>query len=273
VDIADLHIEHLYQRTEINTTAVNDIACNLNLSLVELHVSKRADGRFYVIDGQHRLLAIRLRNSFEVPDEDPIKRIEVKLYVGLTHEEEAELYKELNQTRTALKPFARFKMECVRGNPQALALLTLLQATCISLQPGRVDASEPVPDGFSILKCIEKVRILYADKKLDDNEFLRVLHQCQQLVGPGKEIIRELLEAIYGLAAATHGNSLTDFWTDVMFQIGAQEVQRVAMMAAASRSASVRSRNIRYLAEGLCDRLNHGRRTNFLTFDATVFNR
>src|SRR5262249_5671842 len=72
-------------------------------------VSHRA-GRFYVVDGQHRLEALR---SYGFDDAD---RIDCEVYEGLTEREECELFLGRNRSR-AVDSLSRFAV-CVRaGRP------------------------------------------------------------------------------------------------------------------------------------------------------------
>ena len=64
--------------------------------LTTLVVSYR-DGRYYLVDGQHRVCACRKKNSGK--DVDMLCRV----YYGLTYEEEAELYYKLDQAKGHLR--------------------------------------------------------------------------------------------------------------------------------------------------------------------------
>jgi hypothetical protein len=268
VPVDALRIEHLYQRTKIDYSVVNNIAFGLDLSLVDLHVSLRDDGHYYVIDGQHRLLGIRLRNTLGIPGEPPITHLEVKLYVGLTLEEEAEKYDELNNNRTPLTVYDKFKMQCVRGNPTALKIKELLTKACVSLQPLRKDLDDlPIP-GYAVAKCVDTVQGVYEKKRMGDVSFTIVINQCAQIAGAGNDIVRELVLSLYWLAVATRGASLTPFWTGEMCRKGSDDLVKAGTDF--SSSATKSGRVPRYLAEGVCNLLNHDRRTNFLLFDALL---
>lgn len=110
-----LLVDHTYQRDPI-PKRVKVIADNLDLDALGLFiVSRRADGSLYVIDGQHRIEALRQygwQNDWKV---------ECRVYEKLTVEQEAELYRQLNDTRP-LKAWDFFKAGLVSGDAGCLEI-------------------------------------------------------------------------------------------------------------------------------------------------------
>ena len=73
-----------------------------------LDVSYR-DGRFYIIDGQHRYYAARANG---------IEKLLCIVRVGLTVEDEARIFVELNTSRKPPKPFDIYKANIRNGNEE-----------------------------------------------------------------------------------------------------------------------------------------------------------
>ena len=85
-----------YQR-RVRASRVKEIADNFNpLYLDEIIVSYR-DGKYWVVDGQNRIIAFRLMNG------DSHCLVKCKVYSNLTYEEEAEMFYSRNKIRGQLK--------------------------------------------------------------------------------------------------------------------------------------------------------------------------
>lgn len=62
IDKSDLHIDYEYQRDEVNVDKVRSIASSWSWAgCGSISVALRPDGRFFVFDGQHRVLAAKTR--------------------------------------------------------------------------------------------------------------------------------------------------------------------------------------------------------------------
>jgi hypothetical protein len=66
IDKADLLIDHNYQRDEVNISKVRSIASAWSWAgCGAISVALRPDGRFFVFDGQHRVLAAKQRGDIK----------------------------------------------------------------------------------------------------------------------------------------------------------------------------------------------------------------
>jgi len=74
-----------------------------------VHVSHR-DGWYYVIDGQHRVRAAIIFLG------DSSQQVQCHVYEGLTNEQEAQLFLELNNTKKQ-GPMSRYKVALTAGKP------------------------------------------------------------------------------------------------------------------------------------------------------------
>jgi hypothetical protein len=97
-----------YQRL-LNAQRVDEIARDWNPKLaLELIVSERPDGTFYLLDGQHRVEAMRRRG---------IGSWRCLIYVGLTPDQEADLFVELQQKRRSLSAIDLYRAG-LKGNDE-----------------------------------------------------------------------------------------------------------------------------------------------------------
>lgn len=87
----------------LNEAWANKLADEFNPDLMGfVHVSHR-DGWYYVIDGQHRVKAAIIFLG------DSSQQVQCHVYEGLTNEQEAQLFLELNNTRTQ-GPMSKYKV-------------------------------------------------------------------------------------------------------------------------------------------------------------------
>jgi len=62
IDKSEIHVDHEYQREEINVDKVRSLASSWSWAgCGAINVALRPDGRFFVFDGQHRFLAAKSR--------------------------------------------------------------------------------------------------------------------------------------------------------------------------------------------------------------------
>lgn len=97
-----LKVDPRYQRA-VETAKVNKICREFNMDLFNPpKVSKRADGFYYVFDGQHSMVAHKKQFGDDTP-------INCKVYEGLTFDEEVELF--VQQTGVSSKVCTNDKLK------------------------------------------------------------------------------------------------------------------------------------------------------------------
>lgn len=124
-----LHIDETYQRTleaAKSITLVRRIATHWDWGLCQpLFVARRADGQLYVVDGQHRLAAARLRGDvWQLP-------CVVRSFDNV--EDEAAAFVALNQERTPLTKLQIFKAALAAGDFEASQIVIALTDAGLSL--------------------------------------------------------------------------------------------------------------------------------------------
>lgn len=95
------------------------LAANLDLNSLGLPVINHRDGIFWVLDGQHRIYALRA-NGFE---SDPL---ECEVYENLTDQEMAHIFLGRDRRR-AINPLAKFHVSVTAEDPRSSAILRAVE--------------------------------------------------------------------------------------------------------------------------------------------------
>lgn len=128
---AQLHIDPSYQRsldTEASKALIRRIAQFWDWALCQpLNVARRADGKLYVIDGQHRLAAARLRR--DIPHLPAV----VLEYASIAYE--AASFVHLNQQRRPLIKLDLFKAAVASGDSEATQIADAVREGGLTIAP------------------------------------------------------------------------------------------------------------------------------------------
>ena len=115
--ISVLNFDMVYQR-KTSKGKVNEIARKFDSGVVgALIISKRENG-YYVVDGQHRILAMELNH---------VKNAMCLVHEGLTLEQEAELYIKCNNSRKAPSATDNFRAKIISGDPVSKDILKICE--------------------------------------------------------------------------------------------------------------------------------------------------
>lgn len=129
----------MYQRA--TQRHVRIIAQNWNDDKCDpLMTNYRNDGYFYIIDGQHRLMAALMRG---------IESLVCIVFVGLSIKEEADLFTEQNEGTKKLSPYDTYKANLCRGEKTD----TMIKNICDKYGVAIKKANTP-----KVLKCLSVVR-------------------------------------------------------------------------------------------------------------------
>lgn len=113
--VSQLIVDPDVQRA-LDQRRVNAIAENLNLdALGTISVSHRANGSYHVVDGQHRVQAVRLAGGDD-------EKVLCRVFDGLTRSEEAEMFRLLNKPQAA----DLFRVRVVEGEATACAIVDII---------------------------------------------------------------------------------------------------------------------------------------------------
>lgn len=83
-------------------------------------ISQRDDGTYHIADGQHRVSAARDKMGDDY-------QVDCKIFVGLSREEEALLFRILNDTNRP-RPFDIFRVRVIEQDPVAVEILKIIEA-------------------------------------------------------------------------------------------------------------------------------------------------
>ena len=120
VEIDRMRVNPDAQR-EINNEWVNRLVRDFDPDAFgTITVNLREDGFYYIVDGQHRIEAMRLMGWTD-------QKVMCVVYHGLTEAQEAQLFLELNR-RLAVGAMSKFKVSVSAGRPENVAINRILEA-------------------------------------------------------------------------------------------------------------------------------------------------
>jgi len=116
----DLHVDSSYQRAT-NIKRVQKIVDNFNPNAIgTIYLSMRNDESLHIIDGAHRVLALRQLGLEE-------NYINAQVYFGLTPQQEAQLFVIMNESRVKPQPYEIHKAAVTSQDSVALEIDRILQ--------------------------------------------------------------------------------------------------------------------------------------------------
>ncbi len=143
-----LKVDPRVQRPE-NHRRVLRIAAELNLDALGLVcVSHRDDGDYYLIDGQHRIAALRVAGP-------PARPVACEVFTGLNMAEEAAMFRLRNNT-AKVGYLDRFLVRVVEGDPRATDVEQTLKRHGWTINPNNQNGS------FTAVAAYEKIHRLDA---------------------------------------------------------------------------------------------------------------
>lgn len=119
VDIADLKVSPVAQR-ELRPGWVAEIVNNFDIKCLDtMHVNCRENGELFIMDGQHRIEALR-----ELGWND--RALQVWYYEGLTEADEAEMFLQLNHIKQ-VGAFDKFRVGMQAGRDEELEISRIVR--------------------------------------------------------------------------------------------------------------------------------------------------
>lgn len=118
---SSLHIDHEYQRSKINNARVLELAHEWSwAACLVLGVVERADGTYWVYEGQHRKLAADKRAD--------VNELPCLVFRGFEQPDEAAAFLRVNTNRGPVKTVDKFNALVVTQDPTALAVKAMIEA-------------------------------------------------------------------------------------------------------------------------------------------------
>lgn len=167
------------------------IAEDLDLSAIGvISVSHRGNGSYHIIDGQHRVEALRLAGGEN-------ETVSCRIFEGLTLADEARLFRLLNST-VRDQALNKFKVRVVEGDPIATAINAMLAKHGWKIQPQLGDGN------FGAVVAAERIY------SRDPQAFERTLVTITRAWGhDGAGVDGRIFEGI-GLVFARYGSAVDD---------------------------------------------------------------
>lgn len=149
VELDKMALDMSYQRQERNT--VRKIIKNFDPRLLRPLVVSYRDGKYYIVDGQHRYQALKMMG---------VTKTRCEVFYGLSSKEEAEIFSRQNNNVATLKPIDTFKSNIHIGNPTDIDVIIYN----IIMKNKMLIANNPKALGFRCLYSLRNgVRLYGAD--------------------------------------------------------------------------------------------------------------
>lgn len=146
VAVNGLRTDMSYQ-SPVKENQVKKIVKNFDPQSVDsIVVSRRSNGFYYIVDGQHRVEALRRLN---------ITQVLAKIHSDLTVEEEAKLYRDIN-TRPTKSPKSMAKASIKHGDEHAIRIMNTVNATGMQIDFDNQNATVGYIGAYRSLERIVK---------------------------------------------------------------------------------------------------------------------
>jgi hypothetical protein len=188
---AQLNISQGYQRDQVKLNRVEQIAMAPNLNAFGLLIVAHREGKYWVVDGQHRWQAACKRNDMDM--------LPCLVHDSKSERDEAELYCLINLNRSAVSALDRYRALLTSGDGTATDIAVCLEALDIRVM---THASGPRQ-----LSCIGKVWSMAARDIKQCELVLSVTQELSTMHAISSDLVDAMLyidrNAIEGLSNST----------------------------------------------------------------------
>jgi uncharacterized protein DUF6551 len=150
-------------------------------------VSRRPDMTEVILDGQHRVAAARAAGFSNTG-------VKVMVYLGLTREQEAEMFRLLNNTKS-LTAIDKFLVALIEKEPTSVAINRLIESVGLKV----------VRSGERAFKAVVAARKVY---ETEPDALARTLHICTAAWGSRATAVDSRLVAGLGLVTIRYGSMI-----------------------------------------------------------------
>lgn len=189
VKLSDLITDGRFNR-KISQHWVNHIVTNFKGAVFgDIKVSERKDGKFVILDGQHRVEALR---QLGFPEGRQI--IPAEIHTGLNDSEEAYLTKTYNDNKL-FGPFEKFKAMLHAGDPDCRAINSIVEGAGLRIAQGSRDGH---------ISAVTTLHRIYGLSKPQGVVLKDALHIVINAWGTYSDALRR--DVLEGLALFLHGH-------------------------------------------------------------------
>jgi hypothetical protein len=142
VPIEKMKVSPLAQR-ELNQARVDHLAANFDLEQVGTPTVSERGGAFYIIDGQHRIEALKAIGYGD-------QQVQCWTYTGLTEEDEAERFLKLNDT-LGVNAYSRYRVGVRAGREVECDIERVVRAN------GCVVSLDQIPGAISAVGTLRRI--------------------------------------------------------------------------------------------------------------------
>ncbi len=225
--VAELGIDPLYQRSIENggsQSLIRAIARDWDWGLCQpLVVAQRADQGLFVVDGQHRLAAARLRGD--------ILDLPCVIFVSAGAAEEAAYFAALNRERKPLKPLDIFRAAVAGKDEEACRIMSMIAQAGLTLStttnnvdiaPGAVSNVGGIRLAYRAYGDRATVKALRIMRKAFDGQVLRyagtLFGGIAAIVGDADKAGQPISEALLVMVLA--GQEQADWFQEILMHKG-----------------------------------------------------
>lgn len=187
VPLGKMAVSSKVQR-DLNKHRVDYLIANFELDDFGVPVVSWREGKYFIIDGQHRVEALK---QWLGPGWD-IQKIECRVYQGLSEAEEADMFDRLNNT-LAVCALDKFKTRVTAGRPAENAINEILRKENLVVSrdqiPGAVHAVGTLvrvydrSDGETLSRSLRIIRDAFGDAGFQSQVIDGIGHLCQRYNG------------------------------------------------------------------------------------------
>lgn len=145
--VADLCIGE-YQRGDLSMKKVKEYAENFDWDIFETPLVSFRDGKYWIVDGQHRIETLKLLG---------IDTVFCKVLTDLTYEQEAAKFNKLNTARRILNANDKFHSRVESKERDATTIRDVLEKNKLTY------SKRPCKDGYDKISAITVVENIYRD--------------------------------------------------------------------------------------------------------------
>jgi len=151
VPLSQMQVSPLAQR-DMRNAKVNEIAGDFDPDRLGTIVVSYRDGKFYVVDGQHRVEAMRCIGWGD-------QQVEAWVHEGLTEQQEAKLFLHLNNQLT-VNALDKFKIAVTAGDTEAAAIAEVLEPLGLRITTGKA------PGTITSVGTVKRIHAKYGPEVL-----------------------------------------------------------------------------------------------------------
>lgn len=232
----ELYVDESYQRSA-NDAKILALARDWSWVACGALIVARRDGRLFVVDGQHRLLAARRR--------DDIKEMPCIVFATNDIHAEAKGFLQANTLRKPITSLDKFRALIITGDENAKLVDELIRSA------GRYPSTAA---SATSVRCLSS---MLAAAKNSREDLVRIWPLITKVVDGAPLHERILMALLFLEGRMPQGESLTDRkWASRLIEIGAERLMDAINKAAAYYAAG----GARVWAAGVLDALNRGLR-------------